>query len=488
MAGHVLVIDQLDNEIMELKLRLEEKGIRVTVQPNPLQAMNHAKINVPDVVVTEVLTRPVGGFEMAFAISHGKHGFIAPVIFYTEFYRDERTRRDIIAKYGAIHYFVKPFQREALKKTILTVLEEANHVRKELNLPSSAEAPLESSPSNSVHGNKREAHLTVSAPITTPQVLPAKSLPVEFLPENQALPPVTGPLKKGPEVESDPNISALVAPIEEQVLDISPRNLPAMNKENITDIPMTTPPGELRSNLLLQGESGLSTNVKYTRDPFDLPLKLIKHSNKRWAILLLFLLIGIAVLFFFWHRLGRSPMTLVNAPSFEVKNSSSPSSPPTNLASTPKEGSREGGTEIRESGSESSATPHETSTPAEIPLVSPSEVPKDTPNQKVTLPPMPELAVADISMSVREPQLIHMKKPLLTDELLRRMGKETFVVRVVIDGKGKIKEVTLLNRNTSRASLPQDFLDLISQWEFKPVPGREGEDFFKHFSFKIVSP
>ena len=47
----------------------------------------------------------------------------APVIFYTAFYRDERARRDITEKYGALHYFVKPFQREALKKAIWIVLE-----------------------------------------------------------------------------------------------------------------------------------------------------------------------------------------------------------------------------------------------------------------------------------------------------------------------------------------------------------------------------
>ncbi len=66
MAGHVLFVDHLDNEIMELKLGLEAEGIQVTVQPNPKQAIDDAKVNVPDLVVIEVLTRPVGGLRIWF--------------------------------------------------------------------------------------------------------------------------------------------------------------------------------------------------------------------------------------------------------------------------------------------------------------------------------------------------------------------------------------------------------------------------------------
>ena len=76
MAGHVLFIDQLDNEIMELKLSLEAEGIQVTVQPNSKQAIDDAKVNVPDLVVIEVLTRPVGGLEFGF------HNFLWEAWFY----------------------------------------------------------------------------------------------------------------------------------------------------------------------------------------------------------------------------------------------------------------------------------------------------------------------------------------------------------------------------------------------------------------------
>ena len=156
MAGVFLFIDQLDNELMELKLSLEAarySGYRPTESSSKL--VDDAKVNVPDLVVIEVLTRPVGGLEFAFTISLGKHGFRAPVIFYTAFYRDERARRDITEKYGALHYFVKPFQREALRKAILIVLEKSSHSRSEIQPQSGTDAPREVLPFKPVNEKKQ---------------------------------------------------------------------------------------------------------------------------------------------------------------------------------------------------------------------------------------------------------------------------------------------------------------------------------------------
>ena len=72
--------------------------------------------------------------------------------------------------------------------------------------------------------------------------------------------------------------------------------------------------------------------------------------------------------------------------------------------------------------------------------------------------------------------------------LFDEMGGETFVVRVVIDGKGKVREVTQLKKNTAGASLPQDVLDTIWEWEFRPVAKREGDFFLKHYSFRVALP
>jgi hypothetical protein len=133
-------------------------------------------------------------------------------------------------------------------------------------------------------------------------------------------------------------------------------------------------------------------------------------------------------------------------------------------------------------------TPSEVTVQAENPSEPPTEPVKDTPSQNATLSPRPDLVVADISISVREPQLMRKKKPALSNELLRQMGKETFVVRVVIDGKGTVTEVTPLKSGTSSASLPQELSDAIWQWEFRAVDGRESDVFFKHYSFRVAVP
>ncbi|HEU0004496.1 MAG TPA: hypothetical protein VFS12_00780, partial [Terriglobia bacterium] len=75
-------------------------------------------------VVTEILTSRLSGFELASRIGGGAAGFSALVIFYTEFYRDEKARRDVIAKYGAVQYFVRPFQKEELKKSVVAYFQD----------------------------------------------------------------------------------------------------------------------------------------------------------------------------------------------------------------------------------------------------------------------------------------------------------------------------------------------------------------------------
>src|SRR5262249_9600760 len=48
---------------------------------------------------------------------------------YTGFYRDERARKEVVLKYGASGYFVKPFQLQALKRAIARELGLGNETR-----------------------------------------------------------------------------------------------------------------------------------------------------------------------------------------------------------------------------------------------------------------------------------------------------------------------------------------------------------------------
>src|SRR4030095_13441242 len=124
MAGRLLLIGELTDDLNELKISFEALGLTVDTAPDSLAGLEQGKEFQPDLVVTEILTNRLSGFELASRIGSGAAGFAAPVIFYTEFYRDEKARRDVLAKYGAIQYFVRPFLKEALKKSVATHFQE----------------------------------------------------------------------------------------------------------------------------------------------------------------------------------------------------------------------------------------------------------------------------------------------------------------------------------------------------------------------------
>ena len=486
MAGHVLFIDHLDNEIMELKLGLEAEGIQVTVQPNPKQAIDDAKVNVPDLVVIEVLTRPVGGLEFGSTIAFGKHGFRAPVIFYTAFYRDERARRDITEKYGALHYFVKPFQREALKKAIWIVFEQLSHSRNKIQPQSRIDVPQEVLPSKPVEENQEVTQSPIPEPVTPHQALLVQSPSTELPPAENELASLQ-PFKKEPEVERE--VKAEVPPVKVTALKLYPKSPKVWAKDDKTKIQTPPSPEKHKPNAPLRVDPKVSPKPKDARTRVVLPPRPVKKWDWNWAMLTLLVFVSVATLYFIWHRFGQLSPNRVNDPPFESSESNSSDSPPIGSTPGPAEGSHENGPMVHKSAAKNSTkTPSAAPAQVESPSKLPSEPGKETPGQNNTHSPRPELVVSDISISIREPQLVQMKKIVLSDAALEEMGGETFVVRVVIDGKGRVREVTQLKKNTAGASLPQDVLATIWEWEFRSVAKRQGEYFIKHYSFKVASP
>ncbi|MSO22655.1 MAG: response regulator [Acidobacteria bacterium] len=119
MAGRLLLVGELNEDLIELKIAFEAVGLTVVTAPDGVASLEKGAELQPDLVVTEILINRLSGFELASRIRGGAAGFAAPVIFYTEFYRDEKARREVLTKYGAIQYLVRPFQKEALKTLVV---------------------------------------------------------------------------------------------------------------------------------------------------------------------------------------------------------------------------------------------------------------------------------------------------------------------------------------------------------------------------------
>src|SRR5438093_12880246 len=105
MSGRVLIIDPDEDQLTILRFALEEVGYAVEVDRDGIEGFERFKELQPNVVITELMTERLSGFEMSSRIA-ASEGFQAPVMFYTGFHRDARARKELVSKYGASGYFV----------------------------------------------------------------------------------------------------------------------------------------------------------------------------------------------------------------------------------------------------------------------------------------------------------------------------------------------------------------------------------------------
>jgi len=73
----------------------------------------------------------------------------------------------------------------------------------------------------------------------------------------------------------------------------------------------------------------------------------------------------------------------------------------------------------------------------------------------------------------------------LSQETLGAMRAKPVVVRVVIDGAGKVTEVTPLKHEGTAVSLPPEALVAIQQWEFTRSRRKDSGTTVKYFSLKV---
>ena len=182
MSARVLLVGPSDPQFEELKVALEQAGFLTKTASNGIEGLVVGCEFRPHLVITEVLLSGINGFELSSRINKAE-GFSTQVIFYTQSYRDEESRRVAINENGAIGYFVKPFQKGALLKSVTGLLsnielqrekEEANgnEVGSPLLKPKSKKAPRELLQSSStpdlsapeIHLSARSAGMTGQGP------------------------------------------------------------------------------------------------------------------------------------------------------------------------------------------------------------------------------------------------------------------------------------------------------------------------------------
>ena len=121
--NHVLIVDDLPENRYLLQVLLEGNGYRVTDAANGLEALAAARLEPPDVVVSDVLMPKMDGFALCRAWMEDSALNAIPFVFYSGTYTKPEDEKFALAL-GALRYLIKPVEPEVFLRELATVLRE----------------------------------------------------------------------------------------------------------------------------------------------------------------------------------------------------------------------------------------------------------------------------------------------------------------------------------------------------------------------------
>jgi PAS domain S-box-containing protein len=128
LAVNILVVDDDEQNCHLLQVLLTRKGNAVVTAANGAEALEKARLNPPDLIITDILMPAMDGFSLCREWKQDERLRDIPLIFYTGAYADERDREFALGL-GAARLIVKPEDLENLLRTIQAVMAEQERGR-----------------------------------------------------------------------------------------------------------------------------------------------------------------------------------------------------------------------------------------------------------------------------------------------------------------------------------------------------------------------
>lgn len=481
MAGRLLLIGESNNDLTELKITFEALGLTVEMAPDGLAGLEMGREFQPDLVVTEILTNRLSGFELASRIGSGAAGFGAPVIFYTEFYRDEKARREVLAKYGAIQYFVRPFQKETLKKSVTA------HFQDFLSkLPS---VPIAQRPE--LAGSAPEVNTVI--PQLSRAAAATEQKPTNPLPGRSIQPGKPG----GISGEVPSRFRAFSPATQASSGDFPGSDLEAAGA--VADEPETTPvavpvmplphvettPAPAKSSVPL--ERGLLLPVE---EPTWIG-RLMRSTAFRIAAVVI---VAALALYLTRDRFLNGNREMSTQPELPIATEPSPptratgessaavDSPPATVPSGPPP--VQDSLEVAPAQAGTEPNKPDLSSTAEVSTRPDALKKTESMDYRAAVRAgSPTLSIQDVTGSGRGPVLRKMKPLQLSQDMLSSLGTKAVVVRVVVDHSGKVTQVVPV----TPVALPDGALATIQQWEFSRSRRKGAGESIKYYSLKVQS-
>jgi len=117
--GKILVVDDEQDVVKALKIRLKANGYNVVIASDSVQAFTMANKEKPDLIILDIMIPGGGGFVVAERLKQSTATHHIPIIFLTGISGGE----DRAYKVGASGYVMKPYHPDELMETIYRALE-----------------------------------------------------------------------------------------------------------------------------------------------------------------------------------------------------------------------------------------------------------------------------------------------------------------------------------------------------------------------------
>jgi len=116
----ILVVDDEQDIVKGLKIKLEAKGCEVATAYTGTEAIEKAKNEKPDVIVLDVMLPDFDGFEVCSRLKQEEATKLLPVIFLTAKEGNDQRWKGLTK--GGVAYITKPFEFDSLWKVINDVI------------------------------------------------------------------------------------------------------------------------------------------------------------------------------------------------------------------------------------------------------------------------------------------------------------------------------------------------------------------------------
>jgi len=120
VSKRILVVDDEEDIVALVRIRLEAEGYEVLVASDGQQALDTAKKEMPNLIILDLMLPKIDGYKVCRMLKFDERYKKIPIILFTA--RSQSSDKDLGMEVGADAYLTKPFDSKVLLDSIKRLL------------------------------------------------------------------------------------------------------------------------------------------------------------------------------------------------------------------------------------------------------------------------------------------------------------------------------------------------------------------------------